>query len=123
MIHMLMRDPEEAFGAYLFRNSSDDIGEYFEFGYEGNNTRSTRVTVGKNLLTSDGSTRIRTDWDLSFFPGSYVLLLDDNSMHIIDAVDTEISSTASQALLFNKRPERDVILTLRLVRNPKGAQL
>ncbi len=123
MIHMLMRDPEEVFGAYLFRNSSDDIGEYFEFGYEGNSTRSTRATVGKNLLTNDGSTRIRTDWDLSFFPGSYVLLLDDNSMHIIDAVDTEISSTASQALLFNKRPERDVILTLRLVRNPKGAPI
>lgn len=121
MIYMLTRDPNEVFGAYLFRSTTDNVGEYFEFAYEDNAKRSSRVAVGKNLMTSDGQTRIRTDWNVTFTPGIYVLLLDDNSMHIIYSVETELASTASQALMFNRVPERDTILTLRLVRNPKGA--
>lgn len=122
MLHMLMRDPEQCFGAYLFRHSTDENGEYFEYKYENNDSRSSRVSVGRNLMTQDGVTRVRTNWDISFFPGSYVLLADSN-MYIIEEATNEISSTASQALLVNVLPDRDTILSLRLVRNPRGAAL
>lgn len=122
MIHMLMRDPEEVFGAFLFKNSTDGDGIYFEYAYEDNDKRSSRVIVGKNILANEGRTRIRTNWEAPFSPSMYVLLEDDN-MYFVEAVDRAISSVASQALTVNKSPERDTVLTLRMVRNPKGARV
>ena len=122
MIHALLKDPLQFSAGMYYLTANEPEGQYFEYAWEDNEKSSTRSAQGHNVVRNDGFTRVSTDYDLGFVAGAFVAL-DDGNLYIIEQITKAISSTAYQALNVTKDPERDTVLTCRLVKNVREGAL
>ncbi len=118
MIFALRRDPLMCLGGRFYETPRANEGEYFEYEPMDDISHSRDVAV-RNLVITEGATVIRTNWDLPFRPGTYVLLADGNN-YLIESTSRAPASTSFQALAVCTCPEQDWLLSLRLVANLKG---
>lgn len=105
-------------GGRLYETPQAAEGQYFEYEPINDVSHSRDVAV-RNLVILEGVTAIRTNWDLPFRPGAYVLLADNNT-YMIESTTRAPSSTNYQALFVSNYPEQDWILSVRLVANLRG---
>ena len=118
MIFATRRDPLMCLSGRFYETTTAAEGQYFE--YEPNTDVSqSRDAAVRNLVIEEGVTAIRTNWDLPFRPGTYVALADGNT-YIIESTSRAPASTHFQALAVCTVPERDWILSVRLVANLRG---
>lgn len=118
MIFGLRRDPLMCLGGRFYKTPQAPEGEYFEYAPE-NDVSHSRDTAVRNLVIEEGVTVIRTNWDLPFRPGTYVLLADNNT-YMIENTARAPASTNYQALSVSTYPEQDWVLSVRLVANLRG---
>lgn len=118
MIFGLRRDPLMCLGGRFYETPHAHEGEYFEYEPMGEVSRNRDIAV-RNLVITEGVTVIRTNWDLPFRPGTYVLLADGNN-YLIESTSRAPASTSFQALTVCAYPEQDWVLSLRLVSNLRG---
>ena len=118
MLFSLRKDPLMCLAGRYFEYAEADEGEYFEYAPENDVSRSRDTSV-RNMVIQEGVTAIRTNWDIPFRPGAYVLLSDGNT-YMIENTTRAPASTSFQTLAVCTTPERDWILSLRLVANLRG---
>jgi hypothetical protein len=112
------KDPEAILQGLFFEKPTSDSGEPFMYAPV-EDVRRYRDASGRNLIIQEGVTAIRTAWPCNFTPGSYVILSDGNR-YIIEQTARDVVSVAYQSLGVSLAPERDWILTVRLVFNARG---
>ena len=105
-------------GGRFYETTQAPEGEYFEYEPMDDISRSRDAAV-RNLVITEGATAIRTNWDLPFRPGAYVLLADRNT-YLIESTSKAPASTSFQSLSVCAYPEQDWILSVRLVANLRG---
>ncbi|MBQ8908328.1 MAG: hypothetical protein IJY71_07070 [Clostridia bacterium] len=118
MLFALRKDPEAVLQGLFYELSTTESGTPFMYAPV-EDVRRYRDASGRNLVIKEGVTAIRTAWPCKFTPGSYVILSDGNR-YIIEQTARDVVSTAYQALATCAVPERDWILTVRLVSNARG---
>ena len=121
MIFSLRKDPLMCLGGRYYETAATPEGTYFEYEPMTDLSKSRDATI-RNLIVSEGSTAIRTNWDLPFRKGAYVTLADSNT-YLIESVTVAPASTAFQSLAVCTCPDRDKILSVRLVANLRGGVL
>ena len=119
MINALIKNPQQFNSAWYYAGKDEEQGVFFEFSWEDGSKNKTRGTQGRNIVRDSIVTRIRTDYDIQFKIGGYVVLSDGN-MYYIDSIIEEISTVAYQSLGTVCDPSKDSILTLSIVQNTKA---
>ena len=122
MINALLKNPMQMSAGTYYLTATAPEGAYFEFEWQDNEQTSARRSQGKNVVVNDGFTRIVTDYDLGFVAGAFVEL-DDGNLYIIEQTSKAVASVAYQALNVTRKPVRDTVLVLRMVKNVREGAL
>jgi len=122
MFRALSRDPLSYLWGQWYKAQSDAQGVFFSYKLYDDTTTESRGTQGRNVVVNSADLRIETDFDLPFACGQYVTLANGQSYYI-EGITTRVSPAAYQALGVTSIPETDKVLTLRMVKNTKAAEL